>query len=150
MNKLKTLGLRPLFLLVLTLIYSGIFSQGINQDINTITVKGVGFRQVVDGLLKRGYSIEKTDRSKIVKTRYSKIDAKNDLLNLSITVRVWDSVAVITGRICYNLKNLRKAVPDSTHSWEAKYTFGPDKQAFLLLDDFAKSFGSEIIYSKTQ
>jgi hypothetical protein len=131
-------------------ICSNLFSQEINQDINTITVKGVSFRQVLSRLLSNGYVIENLDTSsQTVKTMFSRSSSKV-VLNLSISIRVQDSVAEILGNWCYNKNNNPDSSPDSSHVEQAKYTFGPYKAAFLQLDAFAKLFKSEIIYSKTE
>jgi hypothetical protein len=150
MNKIITLCLKLLFLTVFAFNYAFLFSQGINPEINTITVKGVTFRQVVNHLLSSGYAIAKLDnKSETVRTGFLKYPSSNGLLNLSISVRVQDSVAVITGRLCYNIKNNPDTAPDSSNFVRAEYTFGPYKAAFLQVDKFAKSLNSEIIYSKT-
>ena len=150
MNEIITIYLKLLFLIAFAFIYSGLFSQGINQDINTITVKGVTLVQVVSRLLGSGYTIaDLVIKSETVRTKFSKCPSRNDLLNLSISVRVQDSVAVIKGKLCYNVNNNRNSVPDSSNFEQAKYTFGSYKAAFLQVDKFAKSFKSEIIYSKT-
>ena len=140
-------------LLIALLFYcSNLFAQdfNINENINTITVKGVTFKKVQDQLVKHGYIISKCDgQSKNIQTRFGRYNLKNDLLNLSIRVHVQDSVAVITGRMCFNLNNVRNGIPDSTNSWSAKFTHGPDKEAFLLMNGFAQSFNKEVIYSRT-
>jgi hypothetical protein len=141
---------KSLFIISFLFNYSTLFSQEINQDINTITVKGVSFMQVVTRLMNSGYTIENLDsKNETVRTKYSKCPARTDFLNISISVRVQDSVAVMTGKICYNVKNSRDNTPDSSNALRAKYTFGPYKAGFLQVDRFAKLFKSEIIYSKT-
>jgi len=150
MKELVKIYLRLTLLVGFECIYSSLFSQDINQDINTITVKGVTFRQVLSRLLSSGYVISTVDtKSEKVSTKFSKLPPKNDLLNLSLSVRVKDSVAVIKGRLCYNLANNRGNIPDSSHFTQVKYTFGPYKAAFMQMDKFARSFNVEIIYSKT-
>jgi hypothetical protein len=131
------------------LIYSNLFSQDINQDINKITVKGVSFKQVLSRLLSSGYVIENLDnRSQTVRTKFSRCPLKV-VLNLSMSIRVQDSVAEIVGSWCYNKNSNLDSKPDSSHIEPAKYTFGPYKAAFLQLDAFAKLFRTEIIYSRT-
>jgi hypothetical protein len=141
---------RLLFLIVSSFFCSNLFSQGINQDINTITIKGVTFNQVVSRLVTSGYTIDALDgKSETVRTTFQKCAPGDNLLNLSISARVRDSVAEIKGRLCYNINNIRNGSPDSTRFEQAKYTFGPYKAAFLQVDKFAKSFKCEIIYSRT-
>ena len=141
---------RLLFLIVFIFFYLNLFSQGINQEINTITVKGVTFNQVVSHLVGSGYTIDAlNNKSETVRTKFLKCIPGDNLLNISISARVRDSVAEIKGRLCYNINNNRNSSPDSTRFEEAKYTFGPYKAAFLQVDKFAKSFKCEIIYSRT-
>jgi hypothetical protein len=132
-------------------ISDSLFSQGINQDINTITIKGISFKQVVTHLMNNGYTIEHLDsKAETVSTKYSKCPSTNDLVNYSINIRVQDSVAEIKGKLCYNIKSNKENAPDSSNSMPAKYTYGVSKAAFLQVDKFAKTFKSEIIYSKTE
>jgi hypothetical protein len=138
------------FFIGFALMNANVFSQEINQEINTITVKGVSFRQVLSQLLINGYAFEHLDsKANTVQTRFYKCTPKNALFNLSIGVRVQDSVAIITGRLCSNINNIRDGTPDSTNFVQVKYTYGPYKAAFLQMDRFARSFKAELIYSKT-
>ncbi|HTQ29354.1 MAG TPA: hypothetical protein VMI35_14555, partial [Puia sp.] len=69
--------MKSLFFAVCLLAFPPLFSQEINQDINTITIKGVGFNQVVSKLMSHGYSIEKLDsKSSMVRTGYTKYNSK--------------------------------------------------------------------------
>jgi hypothetical protein len=141
---------RLLLLIISCFFCSNLFSQGINQDINTITVKGVTFKQVVSRLVTSGYTIDAlNDKSETVRTKFLKCSPGDNMLNLSISARVRDSVAEIKGRLCYNINNNRNGLPDSARSEQAKYTFGPYKAAFLQVDKFAKTFKCEIIYSRS-
>ncbi len=139
------------FLSIIFLFFSArLFCQEINQDINTIAVKGVTFNQVLTKLRNSGYAIDKLDdHTKTVSTRFSKYASRTASMNISINVHVRDRVAVITGRMCYNLNNRKDAPPDSSRSMEIRHTFGIYKEAFLQLNNFAKSFDAEIIYLKT-
>lgn len=145
MNGMKTIPLRPLLTVVLIFMYSALFSQDINQGINTITVKGVTFKQVADRLVSSGYVIGRMDsKSKTIQTAYSKY-TKTGSANLSIRVKMRDSVAVITGRMCYNINNIDYGIPDSTNTKQISYTYGYFKAGFLQLDKFAKSFNKPVI-----
>ncbi|PWT74475.1 MAG: hypothetical protein C5B59_11085 [Bacteroidetes bacterium] len=151
-KRLKTICLRPHLLIAFLFLCPAAFSQdlNINQDINTITVKGVTFNQVVSRLLSHGYAIKNLDnKNKTVHTSFSKCKSKTAVMNISLNVHVRDSVAIITGKMCYNLNNNQYASPDSARTSVVKYTRGAAKEAFLEMDSFAKSFKSEMIYSKT-
>lgn len=149
-KRLKTLYLKPRLLIPFLFLCSAAFCQDINQDINTITVKGVTFNQVLSRLLSSGYSIDHLDNnSKTIRTKFSKCSSKTAAMNISLRVHVRDSVAIITGRMCYNINNNQYASPDSARTSVVKYTRGASKEAFLQMDNFAKSFRAEMIYSKT-
>ena len=143
--------MKLLILIFCTLIFSGLHGQEINQDINTITIKGVSFNQIINHLQKSGYSIETLDnKRKTVRTKFFRYSSKTSSLDISIKVQFHDSIAVITGRMCYNFKNNGKdTLPDLARSQPVRYTYGSYKEAFLLMNDFAKSFNSEMIYSKS-
>jgi len=142
--------LKLLFLTLLICICANLFAQDINQDINTITVKGITFNQVLSHLAKSGYSIGKLDnKSKTVQTNFLRYNSRTSSINISIKVHVRDSVAAITGKMCYNMNNSRDGIPDSARALNIRYTFGTYKEAFLQMDQFARSLKPEVIYSKT-
>ncbi|HEX4851991.1 MAG TPA: hypothetical protein VFV08_14350 [Puia sp.] len=142
--------MRPRLLIAFLLFCSVAQSQDINQDINTITIKGITFNQVVSHLIKHGYSISHLDnKANTIRTNFSKCTSKTASVNLSLRVRVRDSVAIITGRMCYNIDNKQYASPETARSSVVKYSRGASKEAFLQMNDFAKSFNAEMIYSKT-
>ena len=58
-------------------------------------------------------------------------------------------MAAITGKMCYNMNNSRDGIPDSARALNIRYTFGTYKEAFLQMDQFARSLKPEVIYSKT-
>jgi hypothetical protein len=150
MNILKLICLRSVLLIAAACIYTVVFSQEINQEINTVAVKGITFGQVVDDLSKNGYCFETLDTQyKMVKTKLARFPIQKSVFNLSIIVQVQDSVAVITGWFCLNVHNSYDGAPDSCNVVQAKYTYGPYKSAFLQIDKFAKSLKSELIYSKS-
>jgi hypothetical protein len=52
--------------------------------------------------------------------------------------------------MCYFYKNNGlDSIPNLAKSQPIRYTHGSYKEAFILLDNFAKSFNAEMIYSKT-
>lgn len=135
---------------MLSLLTSNLFAQDINQDINTITIKGITFDQVVTHLTKSGYSIRKLDdRTKTVQTHYLKYQSKSSSFHIAIFAHVRDSVAIFSGTMCYNINNNRDGLPDSARAFDIKYTHGLYKEAFIQLDNFVKSFNREMIYSRT-
>jgi hypothetical protein len=145
------ISFRTLLSLLLVFFFGHLYSQQINQEINTIAVKGITFNQVISHILSSGYAIDALDtKTESIRTKFTKCGVKNNLLNLSISVKVKDGVAVITGRYCYNVNNKIDGIPDSTHYAQAKYTYGYYKAAFIQVDKFAKSFNSAITYSKTE
>ncbi len=150
MNNPRLVCLKMFLLATSTLFVPSLYCQEINQEINTIAVKGVTFNQVIDHLSAIGYSVETLDSQyRIVKTKLAKFPFHNNSLNLSILVQVQDSVAVITGWFCLDVNDGHNGLPDSCNVVQAKYTFGPYKSAFLQVEKFAKSLKSEVIYSKS-
>ncbi|HEY0750045.1 MAG TPA: hypothetical protein VGD26_02750, partial [Chitinophagaceae bacterium] len=65
----------------------GLSQEKIPKNANAIEVKGVSFRQVADGLLDAGYTLERTDSSfQTIKTEFKTGIGKNKWMKLRLMI----------------------------------------------------------------
>lgn len=84
-----------IFLLISTLSYS---QSKPPKKANTIEVSGVTFKEVANGLMDAGYTLEKVDSNFLtIKTDFKQGTGKTKWMKMRFHVRVKDSTAIITG-----------------------------------------------------
>ena len=120
---------------------------------NTIKVQEVGFTQVCNALLDSGFVIDKKDDDlQTVKTEFRDGTGKNKWMKLLLSIRVKDSVAIITGSwynstvIGMKFSGQEQTIENNTAKIE--YTHGNPKKCFNEMKTFALSLGKQIAYSK--
>jgi len=119
----------------------------------TIRVQDVGFTQVCNALLDAGFIIDKKDDDlQTVKTEFKDGTGNNKWMKLLLTVRLKDSVAIITGS-WYNstvigTKLLGQEQTIENNTAKIEYTNGNPKRCFNEMKAFALSLGKQITYSK--
>lgn len=129
----------------------GLSQEKIPKNANAIEVKGVSFRQVADGLLDAGYTLERTDSSfQTIKTEFKTGIGKNKWMKLRLMIRVKDTTATITGEwyntmfIGSKLLGVEQTIDNSTYKIE--YTSGNPKNCFTEMNNFALSLHKPILY----
>jgi hypothetical protein len=148
--------MKIIFLFTLIIISSITHSQNIPKGTNKITVKNISFKQIVKGLRDNGYTIKKLDTNlKIVRTGFLVCHSRSGLLSLSISVRLKDSIAIITG-LWYSYTGLSDGLLTTNHAprpgdiFQVRYSLGDYKETFLQMNKFAQSLKEQIIYSESQ
>jgi hypothetical protein len=80
------------------------YSQSIPKDANTIIVRGVTFKEVVNRLLDSNYTIDKIDSNyQTIQTAY-RLTGKG-VVKMSLRIRAKDSTAFIAGTFRYGEKS---------------------------------------------
>lgn len=111
--------------------------MGQNKGDNAVTASGVNFKQVVNALLDKGFSIEKIDSNYgTVKTEW-KEDAKYSFKE-RYEVRVKDGAAILKGEV-------RSGDMLWSISNDKAFLF---KYSFNQMSDFAKELSASVAYSK--
>jgi hypothetical protein len=141
-----------IFLLILFTLFS-LISGAQEKGDNTIIVKGVGFDQVCQMLLDKGFVIEKKDSDlQTVKTEFKTGTGKNKWMKHLMNIRVKDSIATITGQwyntmfLGSNLGGQQQTI--ETLVDETKYTSGNPRACFNEVKEFALAFGKPVEYRK--
>jgi hypothetical protein len=115
----------------------------------TIIVKGVSFLDVCNRLLDSGYSISKKDNELQTAITEMRQYPKHWNAQYSINIRVVDSIAFISGTFTAPPTNpMFKNEPiehqtDKKGNAKSKHIMG---YPFLIMNQFARSFGKEISY----
>lgn len=142
------------YLLSLLLLISVAYAQDIPKNANTIIVKGVTFKDVVNRLLDSNYSIAKIDSNfQTVETAPHEVYKNSTPFMMIIKVRVKDSTAIFQGLYGNNNKE------DFKEGTFSRYMAGVDnvianyslwknrkRNPFKTLNNFALSFGKQIEY----
>ncbi len=131
-------------------------SQEIPKKSNTITVTGVSFKQCVTGLLDAGFMIDKIDSNYMtVRTTFIPAKLKNGKdseCEMSIDVRVKDSVATITGRwfnkMFIGLFTGGGNTPGPNDIYKTGYYSVVPKMAFSQMVEYAQALKGNIAYSQ--
>lgn len=134
----------------------------IPKDVNVIIVKGVSYEEVLNRLLDSGYKIDKKDSElKTVLTEH-KPYPKYWNAAYRLFIRVKDSIAAIQGTFTgpwddpfattasTNKNYLWRDVPIRNHVNKKGVTYPKSNHGypFLLINDFALSFGRPVEYLK--
>jgi hypothetical protein len=131
----------------------GISQVKIPNKTNEIIVSGVTFKEVANGLLDAGFSIEKVDSNfNTIKTEFIEGSGKTKYLKLRLMIRVKDSTAIITGEwynpLVIGSKLLGTELTIENSTYKIEYTSGSPKQCFLEMNKYANYFKKPITYSK--
>jgi hypothetical protein len=135
------------YVLFLTLVFSYLISecQDAPKGTNAITVRPVAFETVVNALLDSGFKIDNIDKDFHTLSTKSYGD-----WNMILSVRVKDSAATISGTF-----RPGSYLFDIEQLWYPSYrgsnwlTHGKAAvKTFEWMDNFAKSFNGQVIYSK--
>src|SRR5690349_15420436 len=138
--------MRPALLLLFILSSLTIFSQA-PKGANVIVVKNIGYEELLNALLDKGYFIAKKDNElKIASTERRQLSNIDPSSNFLIRVRVKDSTAYIYGEV--------NIVYSSAGFNDEKYVavendgmkFSQKQQAFTKIDEFARGLQKEITY----
>ena len=144
-------------IILLLLIPAFSFSQDIPKKSNTILIKGVQYSTIINALLDKGFTIEKSDSVyKTAQTNYMNWkmpNGKESIDDWCIIVRVKNDTAIIKGK-WYSYIGLTRHLGESKKEpgpgdiYDAEYTWGANKKIFESLNDFAKKLNGEITYTK--
>lgn len=144
----QLLNMKILFLMLF--LPTIIFSQEAPSGANAILVKNIVFQKVVSSLLDQNFEIDKIDKDFLtVKTKFKKVQDKSFsyTLQLSFYIRIKDSTAMVSGE--YILGNQYVAEQglyrsDIINKGKPK-NYNEAYQAFLKMNEFAKSLGGDSI-----
>lgn len=133
-----------IYVFLLSLFCVDVIAQ-IPKNTNVISVKGVGYDQILERLLDSGYVIERRYNDlQTVKTEPKQYPRYWDGKYV-INIRVKDSVAFITGT--FSAGNLFKDEPVS-YVWKNLSRKSMVGVPFYIIDNFAKSFNKPVEYLK--
>jgi len=138
--------MRSAHLLLFILFSLTIFSQA-PKGANVIVVKNIGYDELLNALLDKGYFIDKKDTVlKIASTERKQLSKQDPSSNYLIRVRVKDSTAYISGEV--NIVYFTNTFKDEKYvpAEISQFKWSPERQVFDKMEEFAKGLQKEIAY----
>lgn len=131
--------------LLVTLLICPILISAQPKKTNTIEVENVAFDSAVVHLLDMGFSIDKKDEKYgTIQTEFKEV---TPIVMMSMSVRIKDSNAVITGRWWSKMFTNAQFGPGTMEIYTVEKGTAPvRKLTFNLMDQYAKSLGKVISY----
>lgn len=148
---MKVLHMRLILsVMVCFTILDGYAQTKIPKGVNVIIVKGVGFRQAVEELLTRGYSINNIDSSYKTLTT-EPLTIKKAAASLVLTIHEKDSVLSIRGRATNLISINVGGFTSKAENFPVENAGGKGSAmriCFELMNEYAKSFVQPIEYKE--